>query len=172
MLSESIQQALNKQITYEFSASHVYMGMSAYFESLNLTGFAHWFRMQSEEERSHALRIFDHVNDRHGRVMLGAIAEPQSEYASPLDAVEHALAHERNVTASINSIYALAVKENDFATQSMLKWFIDEQVEEEKNADELIQHLKLVGGDGTGLLIIDRQLAGRGADAGAAAEAE
>jgi ferritin len=172
MLSETIQQALNKQITYEFSASHVYMGMSAYFETLNLTGFAHWFRVQSDEEREHALRIFDYVNDRDGRVTLGAIAEPRGEYSSPLEAMEHALAHERNVTAAINSIYTLAIKENDYATQSMLKWFVDEQVEEEKNADEIIQHLKLIGGDGTGLLMIDRQLAARGGEAEGEGEAE
>jgi ferritin len=162
MLSETVQQALNKQITYEFSAAHAYMAMSAYFESLNLTGFAKWFRVQAGEEREHALRFFDYVNDRGGRVTLGAVAEPQGEFASPLDAMEHALQHERNVTAAIHSIYALALRENDYATQSMLKWFIDEQVEEEKNADEVIQRLKLVGDDGTGLLMIDRQLAERG----------
>ncbi|MEN9935565.1 MAG: hypothetical protein RLZZ387_2144 [Chloroflexota bacterium] len=161
MLSETVQQALNKQITYEFSASHAYMALSAYFESLNLTGFAHWFRVQSDEEREHALRFFDYVNDRGGRVMLGAIGEPQTEFSNPLDAMEHALGHERSVTASINTIYALALRENDYATQSMLKWFIDEQVEEEKNADDIVQHLKLIGSDGTGLLMIDRQLTSR-----------
>lgn len=171
MLSETVQQALNKQITYEFSAAHTYMSMSAYFESLNLTGFASWFRVQAEEEREHAERFFDYVNDRGGRVLLGAIPEPRSEYSSPLDAMEHALKHERSVTAAIHDIYALATRESDYATQSMLKWFIDEQVEEEKNADEVIQRLKLVGGDGTGLLLIDRQLAGRrGGEAEAEAE--
>ncbi len=161
MLSESIQQAINKQITYEFSASHTYMAMAAYFESLSLTGFAHWFRLQSEEEREHALRFFDYVNDRGGRVTLGAIDEPQNEFASPLDAFEHALAHEERVTAAIHAIYALAAQENDYATLSMLQWFIDEQVEEEKNAQEIIQHLKLINGDGTGLLLLDRRLAER-----------
>ncbi|ABU59338.1 ferritin [Roseiflexus castenholzii] len=161
MLSESIQQAINKQITHEFSASHAYMAMAAYFESLSLTGFAHWFRVQSEEEREHALRFFDYVNDRGGRVTLGAIDEPQNEFASPLDAFEHALAHEQRVTAAIHAIYTLAAQENDYATMSMLKWFIDEQVEEEKSAQEIIQHLKLIGDDGAGLLMLDRQLAER-----------
>ena len=127
MLSESIQQAINKQITYEFFASHAYMAMAAYFESLSLTGFAHWFRLQSEEERKHALRFFDYVNDRGGRVILGAIDEPQNEFASPLDVFEHALAHEQRVTAAIHAIYALAAQENDYPTLSMLQWFIDEQ---------------------------------------------
>jgi ferritin len=161
MLSESIQQAINKQITYEFSASHAYMAMAAYFESLSLTGFAHWFRLQSEEEREHALRFFDYVNDRGGRVTLGAIDEPQNEFASPLDVFEHALAHEQRVTAAIHAIYALAAQENDYPTLSMLQWFIDEQVEEEKSAQEIIQHLKLIGDDGPGLLALDRHLAER-----------
>lgn len=161
MLSEQVLQALNRQITYEYAASYTYLAMAAYFESLSLTGFAHWFRVQSEEEREHALRFFDYVNDRGGRVMLGAIDEPQNEFASPLDAFEHALAHEQRVTTSINSIYALAAQENDYATMSMLKWFIDEQVEEEKSVDEIIRHLKLVGDDGVGLLLLDRQLAER-----------
>ncbi len=161
MLSEKILQALNRQITYEYAASYTYLAMAAYFESLSLTGFAHWFRVQSEEEREHTLRFFDYVNDRGGRVMLGAIDEPQNEFASPLDAFEHALAHEQRVTASINAIYALAAQENDYATMSMLKWFIDEQVEEEKSVDEIIHHLKLVGDDGVGLLLLDRQLAER-----------
>jgi ferritin len=156
-----MQQALNKQITYEFSASHAYVAMSAYFESLNLGGFAHWFRVQSEEEREHALRIFDYVIDRGGRAALGALNEPQGEFGSPLAAMEYALQHERNVTAAINDIYALAVREGDYATQSMLTWFVDEQVEEEKSADEVIQRLKLVGDDGAGLLLIDRELAAR-----------
>lgn len=161
MLSEKIQQALNRQITYEYAASYTYLAMAAYFESLSLTGFAHWFRIQSEEEREHALRFFDYVNDRGGRVTLGAIDESQNEYASPLDAFEHALAHEQRVTAAIHAIYALAAQENDYATMSMLKWFIDEQVEEEKSADEIIQHLKLIGNDGVGLLMLDRKLAER-----------
>ncbi|ACL26644.1 ferritin [Chloroflexus aggregans] len=164
MLSEKILQALNRQITYEYAASYTYLATAAYFESLSLTGFAHWFRVQSEEEREHALRFFDYVNDRGGRVMLGAIDEPQNEFASPLDAFEYALAHEQRVTASINAIYALAAQENDYATMSMLKWFIDEQVEEEKSVDEIIRHLKLVGDDGVGLLLLDRQLAERTGD--------
>lgn len=166
MLSETIQQALNRQITYEYAASYTYLAMAAYFESLSLTGFAHWFRVQSEEEREHALRFFDYVHDRGGRVMLGAIAEPQNEFASPLDAFERALAHEQRVTASIHAIYTLATQEQDYATMSMLKWFIDEQVEEEKSADEIIQHLKLIGSDGVGLFMLDRKLAERKGERG------
>jgi ferritin len=162
MLSHSLHQALNKQLNFELSASHAYLAIAAYFETLNLEGFAHWFRIQSEEEREHALRFYTYINDRSGHASLGALPEPQNEFGAPIEAVEHALEHEKRVTAAIHAIYAQAGQENDYATQSMLKWFIDEQVEEEKNADQLIQRLKLIGGDGTGLLILDRELAARG----------
>lgn len=161
MMNETVQKAINEQITLEFAASHVYLSMSAYFESINLSGFAHWMRVQSEEEREHALKFFDFVNDRGGRVLLQAIEEPQIEFASPLNTMELALKHEQKVTASIHNLYNLALKENDLPAQNLLRWFIDEQVEEEKNADDIIQNLKLVGNDGTGLLMIDRELAGR-----------
>jgi ferritin len=169
MLSETIQQAINKQISMEFAASHAYLAMAAFFEERNLPGFAHWFRVQSEEERGHALRFFDYVNDRSGRVTLEGIPEPQVEFGAPLDALEQALSHEKRVTAAINSIYALAARESDYATQSMLKWFIDEQVEEEKSADAITQQLRRIGDDGTGLLMIDRQLAARTGGEGAGA---
>lgn len=161
MLNETIQESINKQISLEFGSSQAYLAMAAYFENLNLTGFAHWFRVQAQEEVVHAMKFFDYVNDRGGRVRIGAVSEPQNEYASPLDAMEQALGHERKVTASIHAIHDLAVREKDAATQSMLKWFIDEQVEEEKSANEIIQQIKLVGGDGLGLYMIDRQLASR-----------
>ncbi|HMO57250.1 MAG TPA: ferritin [Roseiflexaceae bacterium] len=167
MLSDTMQQALNKQMNFEFAASHAYMAIAAFFEDRNLEGFAHWFRIQSEEEREHALRFFDYLNDRRGRALVSAVPEPDAEFGSPLDAMEHALAHEQRVTAAINEIYALAIREGDYATQSMLKWFVDEQVEEEKSADAIIQHLKLIGNDGAGLLYLDRELAGRqGEEAG------
>jgi ferritin len=164
MLSESMQQSLNKQMNFEFSAAHAYLAVRAYFEALNLEGFAHWFDVQSEEEREHALKFFEYINDRGGKAILTALPEPRGEFGSPLEAVEYALHHEQKVTAAIHAIYTEAAAEQDYATQSMLKWFIDEQVEEEKNAETLIQRLKLVGDNGTGLLILDRELAGRQAD--------
>jgi ferritin len=161
MLPESIQAAIDSQINLEFSSSQAYVAISAYFESLTLDGFAHHFRIQAQEEIVHAMMFFDYVNNRNGRVLLGGLPEPQNEFASPLDAAEAALEHEQKVTASINALYELAIREKDPATQSFLKWFLDEQVEEEKLADDLIQQLKLVGGDGVGLYMIDRQLAAR-----------
>jgi ferritin len=164
MLSETVQQALNKQLTLELAASHNYLAIAAYFEALNLEGFAHWFEVQSNEEREHAMKFYEYINDRGGRALLAALGDPQSEFGSPLDAAQQALHHEQRVTAAINGIYELAGKEGDYATQSMLKWFIDEQVEEEKNADLLIHKLKLVGDDGPGLLRLDHELASRGGE--------
>ncbi len=170
MISETLQQAINKQITMEFSASHNYLAMSAYFEALSLRGFAHWFLVQSQEEVVHAMKFYNYLNDRGGRVSLGTVPEPQGEFASPLDAAQKALEHERRVSAAINAIYSLATHEDDHATTSFLKWFLDEQVEEEKNADELIQQLKLIGTDNLGLFMIDQRLLARpGEELGAAA---
>lgn len=164
MLSQTIQDAINEQIKDEFYAAHLYLSMSAYFEDANLPGCAKWMRLQSEEEREHAMRFFDYVNDRGGRVILKGLDQPQSEFGSPLEVFEKALTHEQRVTASINNIYALAVKENDYPTQVMLHWFIEEQVEEEKSATEVIELFKMAGDKGHTLIMIDRQLGSRKED--------
>lgn len=160
-ISQSIQDAINEQIKDEFFASTLYLSMSAYFESTNLPGFAKWMRVQSEEEREHALRFFDYINDRGGRVLLTDIGQPDTDFKSPLVVFEKALEHEQKVTASINKIYDMAVQEKDYTTQVMLNWFIEEQVEEEKNASEVVELLKMVGDKGHGLLMADRQLGQR-----------
>ena len=164
MLNETIHGELNRQVNMELGASHTYLAMAGYFEGRTLPGFAHWFMVQSKEEREHALRIYKYLNDRGASISLSALPEPQNEYASPLAVVEAALEHEKKVTASIHSIYKQAGEHQDYATQSLLKWYIDEQVEEEKNADELIQRLKLVGSDGMGLFMLDNELARRGGE--------
>jgi ferritin len=164
MLSQTIQDAINEQIKDEFYAAHLYLSMSAYFEDANLPGCAKWMRLQSEEEREHAMRFFDYVNDRGGRVILKGLDQPPSEFGSPLEVFEKSLAHEQRVTASINNIYALAVKENDYPTQVMLHWFIEEQVEEEKSATEVIELFKMAGDKGHALIMIDRQLGSRKED--------
>lgn len=169
MLTEKMQDAINQQIAHEFYASHLYLAMSAYFEANNLPGFAHWMRIQSDEEREHALKFFDFVNDRNGRVVLQAIDQPAIDFASPLDVMQRALEHERRVSAAIHQLYALAAQENDYPAQTLLHWFITEQVEEEKNASDVIEQLKLVGNEGLGLYMLDRQLAGRQDDADAEA---
>jgi ferritin len=161
MIKETIQAAINRQISMEFASAQAYLAMAAYFEDRNLTGFAHWYRVQAGEEIGHAMKFFNYLTDRNGRALLSGLPEPQNEFGSPLDAAQAALGHEQKVTASITAIYELAGREGDPATQSFLQWFLDEQVEEEKNADEIIQHLKLVGNEGVGLYLLDRQLATR-----------
>lgn len=173
-MNETIQQALNEQLKLELTASHAYLAMSAYAEARNLSGCASWMRVQSEEERAHALKIFDFIHDRDGQARLAALPEPGADFPSILAMFEAALAHERKVTASINRIYSLAVQESDYPTQVLFQWFINEQVEEEKQLTQILDQLKLVGAEGLGLYLIDRELAGRqtGAAAGGEAEAE
>lgn len=161
MFNPTVEQALNDQIQKEFHSAYIYLGMSAYFEAENLPGAAHWMRHQAEEEQEHAMKIFDFINDRGGRVALQAIGEPPAAYSSPLAVFEAAYAHEQKVTQSIHDLYALAVKEGDYPTQVMLQWFIDEQVEEEKNASAIVAQLHMVGDSPAALFMIDRQLAAR-----------
>jgi ferritin len=162
MISQTIQNAINQQIKHEFYSSYLYLSMSAYFETLSLPGFARWMRAQSQEEQAHAMKLFDYVNDRGGSVELQALDQPPGEFQSPLDVFEQALQHERKVTALIHQLYALALKESDYATQTLLQWFITEQVEEEKNAGQIVEELKMTGGQPSALLMLDRELAGRG----------
>lgn len=161
MLSKTIYKALNDQITHEFYASYLYLAMAAYFETQNLLGFARWMEVQSEEERKHAMKFYNYINDRSGSVELQAIAQPPSEFQSPLDVFEQALQHEQRVTGLIHTIYALALKENDYPTQAMLHWFINEQVEEEKTAQQIIERLKMTAGESSALLMLDNELGAR-----------
>jgi ferritin len=135
--------------------------MSAYLESANLPGMARWMRLQSEEETAHAMKFFDYVYDRGGRVVLQAIDQPPAEFGSPLEVFEQALAHEQKVTGLINQIYDLAVKEDDYPSQIELQWFITEQVEEEKSAGDIVELLKVIGDHGPSLIMVDGQLGAR-----------
>lgn len=157
-----VEKALNEQIAMEFEASHLYLAMSAWFERQDLPGFAHWMRLQSDEEREHAIRIYQHVIDRGGRVRLEAVAAPPDGFGGPRQAVERVAAHERKVTESIHRIYELAGEQRDYAAQRMLHWFIDEQVEEEKMAADLLARLDLVDAGKGSLLMVDKELAKRG----------
>ena len=161
MIGDRVQAALNEQIGREFHASQTYLAMSAHFESTGFPGFARWMRVQAEEERAHALRIFDFVNDREGRVSLGAIDAPGSDSGSPLELFEAALAQERSVSAMIGKIYRLSLEEADYPTQVMLQWFVNEQVEEEKTASEIVDRLRLAGDDTSALLLLDTELGRR-----------
>ena len=172
MLTDRLQDAINKQINNELYSAHLYLSMSAYFESLDLNGFAHWMRLQFDEETTHALKLFDYVNDRDGRVTLHAIEQPPIEFESPHSVMRSALEHERLVTSMINDLYALAIAEKDNPTHVLLEWFVTEQVEEEKTLNEINAHMDLIGNDGTGLLIMDQRLGSRTAEAEAGGEAE
>jgi ferritin len=163
MLSKTMEKALNDQIQKEYYSSYLYLAMAAYCEANNLPGSAVWMRVQSKEELSHAMKLYDHVVDRGGRVTLQAIAQPPAEYKSALDVFEKVLEHEQHVTASIHALYALALKENDYPAQIALQWFVNEQVEEEKSAGLVVDQLKMVGESKTSLLMLDRHLAKRAA---------
>lgn len=161
MLGKTLQDLMNDQVKHEFASSYLYLAMAAYCEALNLRGFARWMRAQAEEEEEHALKFFDFINDRSGRVVLQAIEAPPAEFSSPLEMFQQALGHERKVTGLINRIYEQAVQEKDFASQAFLDWFVTEQVEEEKQAEEIVARLQLVGDDKVGLLMLDRELGER-----------
>jgi ferritin len=164
MFSETIQNAMNEQIKNELYSAYLYLAMSAHFEAASLPGFAKWTRMQADEEQDHAMKFFDFINDRNGRVELRAIDAPPKEYGTPLEIFEAILAHEKKVTGMINKLYEMALKENDYPSQMMLHWFINEQVEEEKNATKIIDQLKMVEDRMTALIQIDRHVGRREAE--------
>jgi len=161
MFSSKVQEAMNEQIKNELYSAYIYLSMAAHFEAVNLPGFAHWMRMQSNEEVEHAMKFFDFINERGGRVELRAIDQPPVEWDSPLSIFETALSHEQKVTGMITNIYEIAAAEKDYASQIMLQWFIDEQVEEEKSAGEIVETLKMFGERDTVVLLLDRQLGER-----------
>jgi len=161
MISPKIEKALNEQINAEMFSAYLYLAMVAYFQDKNLSGFANWMTVQNQEETFHAMKFFRYVSERGGRVTLGAIEKPQFEWESPLAAMEAAQKHEAYITGRINSLVDLAIKEKDHATASFLGWFVDEQVEEEDSVNEVVQKLRLLGSDGGGLFMMDRDMATR-----------
>ena len=164
MLGKAIQDAMNEQINNELYSAYQYLAMSAYCESANYPDFARWMRDQSQEETEHALKFYDFILGRGGHVVLQAIEQPVNEFGSPLGIFEQALEHERKATAMINDLYALAVREKDYASQTFLQWFVTEQVEEEKNAGDVVETLRMIGDKSEALFLLDRELAGRGND--------
>jgi len=161
MINNKVQKAINEQIKDELYSGYLYLAMAAYLESADWSGFAHWMRTQADEELSHALKLYEYLNERGGRVELQTIDAPPKEFDSPLDVFEKAYAHEQHVTQLIHTLYETAAAEKDYATQSMLKWFIDEQVEEEDNTSTIVAQLCLAGDKGNALLMLDRVLGER-----------
>ncbi|MCX6830437.1 MAG: ferritin [candidate division Zixibacteria bacterium] len=161
MINNKIEKALNDQLMEEYASSHLYLSTAAYFKSINLDGFAHWMQQQSGEEMGHAMKFYGYIFEQQGKVTLGGIEKPQSEWASPLAAFEAAYHHEQKITGLINNLTNLAIGEKDHATNIFLHWFVTEQVEEEANAIEIIQKLKMVGDSKQGLLMLDHELGQR-----------
>jgi len=161
MLSKKMEKALNDQVVAETFSAYLYWSMSAYFEELNLKGFASWMRVQVQEEMTHAAKFFDYIVERGGRVKLGAIEAPTTDWANPLACFKAVLKHEVKVTGLINKLVKLAREENDNASEFCLQWFVTEQVEEESSADAVIKQLELVEGAPQGLFMIDRELGQR-----------
>lgn len=161
MLNKKIEEAFNEQMNAEIYSAYLYLSMSAYFASTGMAGFANWMRIQAQEEMVHAMKFFDHVNERGGKVTLKAIDGPETKWPTAVAAFEHVYEHEQKVTALINNLMNLAIDEKDHASRSFLEWFVDEQVEEEDSASTVLDRLKLIGDSGNGLFMMDRELGQR-----------
>ncbi|MBP1616819.1 MAG: hypothetical protein H6Q14_646 [Bacteroidetes bacterium] len=161
MLSKKVEEALNAQINAEFWSAYLYLSISVHFESDGKPGFAKWFKAQFHEEQGHASKLIDYVITRGGKVTLAPIKEVPTSWDSPLQAFEDTLKHEQIVTGYINKLVALTREESDYATESFLKWYIDEQVEEESTATAIIDALKGINGNGLGIFFLDKELGGR-----------
>jgi len=161
MISGKMQEALNEQINAEMYSAYLYLSMSAYFESENLAGFANWMNIQVREEMTHAMKLYSYVHERLGRVTLKAIDGPPADWKSSLDAFEAVFAHEQKVTGLINELMNLAIEEKDHAAKGFLQWFVDEQVEEEASADEVVQKIKLMKDMPGAMFMLDKELGQR-----------
>ena len=162
MINARIEKALNHQINHEFTNAYTYLAIAAWCANQNLPGFAHWLQVQHQEELGHGLKLFEFVLDRGGTVELDAVGKPKAAYSTPKDAFAAALKLEQTTTTLINKLYALAVEEKDYATQSRLQWFVDEQVEEEKNTSAVLATLEMAGESKGTILMLDHQLGKRG----------
>ncbi|OGU72696.1 MAG: ferritin [Ignavibacteria bacterium RBG_16_34_14] len=158
MIKDKILKALNKQLNEELYSSYAYLAMSAHFSSQSLDGFAHWFRLQSQEEYGHAMKILDYINTRNGKVSLMKIDPPKTEWKKPQEVVQEAYDQEVFVSKSINDIVGLSLTEKDYATNNFMQWFVSEQVEEESEASKLLNRINLVGDNKNGLLLLDKEL--------------
>ncbi len=163
MLSQTMNDALNEQVKWEFFSGFLYLSMSAFCAEQGLSGFASWMRLQADEEHTHAMKIYDFILERGGSVKMQALDAPKTSFASPLDVFEYGFKHEQEVTRLINNLVDLAIQEKDHATNIFLQWFVTEQVEEEDSFSDVLAKLRLVGGQGEGLFMIDKELGGRSA---------
>ncbi len=161
MISKKLEKAINEQINKELYSEYLYMAMAAYLDANDLDGFANFFKVQGDEERFHAMKFYNYLNERGGRVILKQIDKPAHEFDSAVDIFEKAYKHEQYVTKLINELMDLAIEENDHASKSLLDWFVDEQVEEEASMEQIVNKLKMIGGKGNGMLMLDKELGAR-----------
>lgn len=162
MIGAKIEKALNDQLNRELESAYIYLGMAAYFNSMNYTGFEHWMKLQATEELKHGMKFFKHIEERMGRVVLESVKAPKKEWNSVLHAFEDAFKHEQVVTDNIHKLVALAREEKDFATENFLQWFVAEQVEEEAAAADVVAKLKMAGDSSNALMMLDSILGKRG----------
>ncbi|HYK87749.1 MAG TPA: ferritin [Acidobacteriota bacterium] len=158
MISKKILEAINAHIQEEMYSSNLYLSMAAYCESVNLKGFAHWMRIQANEEHGHAMKLFEHLVDRGGKPQIKGINEPPAGFESPRDVFEKTLAHEREVTKKVHKLYEVALEEKDYAAQILLQWFISEQVEEEARVTETLEKLKSISEGSSAIFWVDKEL--------------
>jgi len=161
MISKKIEDTINAQINEELFSAYLYLSMSAYFERMSLSGFANWMRIQAQEEQFHAMKFFDYLNERGGKVELLVIEKPANSWESILNVFEETLKHEEHITSKINNLAKIAFEENDFASQNFLQWYVDEQVEEEATASEILEQIRFLGENKHGLLMLDREFKSR-----------
>lgn len=164
-VNTAVEAAINAQIQAEFQSAYIYLAMSAKFNEMGFGGFAHWLRLQWEEETVHALKFYDFLLSRDGSIELGSIEKPEITFGTPLEAFEQVLEHEQYITSRIHDLYDLATKNRDYPLQTLLNWFVDEQVEEEDSVRAVIDTLRLIGDSGSNLFLLDRELGSRQAEA-------
>lgn len=157
MISKKMEEAINLQINEELFSSYLYLSMSTYFEGRSLLGFANWMRVQAQEEQFHAMKFFNYIHERGGKAELLAIEKPENDWESILVVFEETLKHEEHITSKINELVSIAMNENDYASQNFLQWYVDEQVEEEAAASEILEQIRFLGDNKHGLLMLDRE---------------
>lgn len=160
-IPSKVEEALNEQIQHELGAFYLYWSMACWFETTPFHGFAHWMRKQAKEEMEHAERIHDYILSRGGRVILHPLAKPTGEFQSPTDVIDAALKHEQKITQLIHHLYQLAIEHRDHETTVFLQWFLNEQIEEEKTAGDILEKLQLIDGNHNGLMMMDAELGKR-----------
>lgn len=161
MINKKVEKAINEQINKEYFSAYLYLSMAAYCEKEGLSGIGNWMKVQFEEEQFHAMKFFNYINERGGIVTLTSLEDPKTEWKNIVEVFEDTLEHERFITKSINDLMDIAIEEKDHATVSFLNWYIDEQVEEEANAETILNRLKLIKGEGNGILMLDKEMSTR-----------